>query len=74
MSQTDPPDRAMKLTILSILLLTISVEALSPLRLKPKWREFIEEIMSEDRMAELNIFGKPVDSLQPASFDKKVIT
>lgn len=69
----------MKINVLTALMVAvISVQAMSPLRLRPKWREFLEEIMQESDKAELNLFGRPVagdkDDFELPKLDKKMIT
>lgn len=65
----------MQLAITSVLFLA-AAQALSPLRLSPKWREFMEEVLEEAQAAELNIFGKPVDEAFTSlpKLNKKTIT
>lgn len=49
-----------------------------PLTLKPKWREFFEEVLAEADRSELNIFGRAVDGSEGGfsleKIDKKTIT
>ena len=62
----------MKINVLSTLLVAlIGVQAISPLRLRPKWRELLEEVLQESDRSELNLFGRPVDG---DKLDKKMIT
>lgn len=63
------------LAALTLVLVLVSFGGVEALRLKPKWREFFEEILEEDaKMAEMNIFGRPVEAPALPKFDKKVIT
>lgn len=67
----------MKISVINTLLLAvIGVQAMSPLRLRPKWRELLEEIIQESDRAELNLFGRPVgqNGMDLPKLDKKMIT
>lgn len=64
------------LTVLVVLLLGW-VQAVGPLRLRPKWRRFLEEIEQAEAMDNYNIFGEPAGGLQAfkvGELDSKVIT
>lgn len=69
----------MKLASISgLLIVLLGVEAMRPINLKPRWREFFEEVMAEADNAELNIFGKAIDGSDEGfsleKIDKKTIT
>lgn len=71
----------MNINVLSTLLVAlIGVQAISPLRLRPKWRELLEEVLQESDRSELNLFGHPVDGENAYELpkldklDKKMIT